>query len=84
MAGIQNLSRGVLRRLEDSDNPDEELCKAVDAIGAEAARAGEIIDRVRSYSKGKNERRNISLNNPRLKARGFLTRCRLSRNRQGF
>ena len=24
------------------------------------------------------------LNNPRLKARGFLTRCRLSRNRQGF
>lgn len=61
MAGIQNLSRGVLRRLEDSDNPDEELCKAVDAIGAEAARAGEIIDRVRSYSKGKNERRNISV-----------------------
>lgn len=61
LAGIQNLSRGVLRRLEDSDNPDEELCKAVDAIGAEAARAGEIIDRVRSYSKGKNERRNISV-----------------------
>ena len=25
-----------------------------------------------------------SLNNPRLKARGFLTRCRLSRNSQGF
>ena len=25
-----------------------------------------------------------ALNNPRLKARGFLTRCRLSRNRQGF
>jgi SpoVK/Ycf46/Vps4 family AAA+-type ATPase len=25
-----------------------------------------------------------TLNNPRLKARGFLTRCRLSRNRQGF
>ena len=24
------------------------------------------------------------LNNPRLKARGFLTRCRLSRNSQGF
>ena len=24
------------------------------------------------------------LNNQRLKARGFLTRCRLSRNRQGF
>ena len=24
------------------------------------------------------------LNNPRLKARGILTRCRLSRNRQGF
>ena len=26
----------------------------------------------------------IALNNPRLKARGFLTRCRLSRNRQRF
>ena len=25
-----------------------------------------------------------ALNNPRLKARGFLTRCRLSRNSQGF
>lgn len=25
-----------------------------------------------------------NLNNPRLKARGFLTRCRLSRNSQGF
>ena len=24
------------------------------------------------------------LNNPRLKARGFLTRCRLSRNRRSF
>nr|WP_288560871.1 hypothetical protein [uncultured Duodenibacillus sp.] len=24
------------------------------------------------------------LNNPRLKAQGFLTQCRLSRNRQGF
>ena len=27
---------------------------------------------------------NTSLNNPRLKARGFLTRCRLSRSSQGF
>ncbi len=26
----------------------------------------------------------LLLNNPRLKARGFLTQCRLSRNRQGF
>ncbi len=26
----------------------------------------------------------VELNNPRLKARGFLTRCRLSRNSQGF
>ena len=26
----------------------------------------------------------LCLNNPRLKARGFLTRCRLSRNSQGF
>ncbi|MBS5792784.1 MAG: potassium-transporting ATPase subunit C [Sutterella sp.] len=25
-----------------------------------------------------------ALNNPRLKARGLLTRCRLSRNSQGF
>ncbi len=34
--------------------------------------------------KGQGSEDCLYLNNPRLKARGFLTRCRLSRNSQGF
>ena len=43
----------------------------------EIARSGVFHPQMFSFTE-------IMLNNPRLKARGFLTRCRLSRNRQGF
>ena len=73
------------------------VIKAVHARAGLSVRQGDVLYELTS-PKLENEARKLTadlaaadwrisllrLNNPRLKARGFLTRCRLSRNRQGF
>lgn len=61
LATIQNLSQGVVRILEDDDNVDESLTRAVYGIEDQAKRAAQIIDRVRSYSQGKSNREYLDL-----------------------
>lgn len=61
LATIQNLSQGAARILEDEDDYDETLVKAVYDIDDQAKRAAQIIDRVRSYSQGKSPREKIDL-----------------------
>ena len=46
------------------------------ALGETAVKDTQKMERAKVYFS--------KLNNPRLKARGFLTQCRLSRNSQGF
>ena len=53
LGGIQNLSRGTLRLIEDEPETLDEVAQAVESINDEAVRAAQIIDRVRSWSQGR-------------------------------
>ncbi|MEI3012076.1 MAG: ATP-binding protein [Sutterella seckii] len=59
LAVIQNLSRGTIRMIEDEPETLDEVSKAVESINDEAGRAAAIIDRVRTYSQGRSERRAV-------------------------
>lgn len=61
LAVIRNLSQGVVRILEDEEDSDENVTKAVYSIEDQARRAASIVDRVRSYSQGKSPRENLEL-----------------------
>lgn len=61
LAVIQNLSQGILRILEDEEDSDENVTRAVYSIDDQARRAAQIIDRVRSYSQGKTPRERVEL-----------------------
>jgi two-component system sensor kinase FixL len=48
---ISNYARGMLLRLETGVRPDSEMREALDHIACEAERAGEILRRVRTFSR---------------------------------
>ena len=103
----EGLTNSVSQRPASKAVTEADLC-VIAGITRQAQRAKDVLNRVRSYAKGKSDRSqsvnlapvigkvvrdlhlrtvpglSLRLNNPRLKARGFLTRCRLSRNSQGF
>lgn len=68
LSAIENLSRGGERLLEDERVDPEELASVFAHIHDEAVRADRIVERVRSYGRGKKERGNLDLSE-------VLSRC---------
>ena len=91
LAVIQNLSRGTIRMIEDEPETLDGVSKAVESINDEAGRAAAIIDRVRSYSQGRSERREVEFSDAlhdavtqfRATRRGRLARIALGRIDRG-
>lgn len=68
LSAIENLSRGGERLLEDEEPNPETLSDVFAKIHEEAVRADRIVERVRSYGRGKKERVRLDLSE-------VLTRC---------